>query len=232
MKINTNSNTYTIIYASVVVIVVAFLLSFASSALSPKITANERIDKQKQILSSLGISVPQDQVESTYASTVVRDIIVNDKGEVVDTAGGFEVAIKEISADRLPFYECRVDTTTKYVIPLVGKGLWGTIWGYIAVDADCRTIYGAYFSHESETAGLGALMAVKPFQDEFKGKTLYDKSGAVISVVKFGAKRENPAMQCDGLSGATLTTNGITDMLRDYVGMYSHYLDKISSTNQ
>ena len=75
-------------------------------------------------------------------------------------------------------------------------------------------------------------MAEKPFQDESKGKSLYDDSGTVISVVKFGTKQDNPSMQCDGLSGATLTTNGITDMLRDYVGMYRQYLNKQSSTNQ
>ncbi len=227
MKLNTNSNTYTIVYASGVVIVVAFLLAFFSSVLKPASDANERIDRKKQILASLNIEVPKDEVESTYSATVKSDPIVDANGSLQAQSGGFDVERKEIKSDRLPFFVCNVNGQTKYVFPLVGKGLWGTIWGYLALNDDCKTVYGAYFSHESETAGLGALISSNDFQSEFKGKKIEDASGNILSVVKHGAKQEHPELQCDGISGATLTVNGVTAMLHEYVAMYRNYLMKL-----
>ncbi len=224
MKLNTNSNTYTILYASGVVIIVAFLLAFVSSALKPASDANERIDKQKQILSSLNLNPEKSEVEAKYKEVVVADPIVGADGNEVKPEGGFDVAHKEFSAQNLPFFVCKVDGQTKYVLPLVGKGLWGTIWGYIALNDDCETIYGAYFSHASETAGLGALISDRVFQDGFKGKKIKDAEGNLLTVVKKGAKMEHPEVECDGISGATLTTDGVTNMLHDYVKLYSNYL--------
>lgn len=227
MKINTNSNVYTILYASGVVIVVAFLLAFFSSVLKEPSEANERIDKQKQILASLRLAPEKSQVEAEYAKVVTADLIVNEKGDVKAENGGFAINRKDINAEALPIYICKVDTTTKYVIPLVGKGLWGTIWGYIALDDDCETVYGTYFGHESETAGLGALIAEKAFQEEFQGKKIADTAGNQLTVVKHGAKQTNSDIECDGISGATLTTNGVNAMLHDYLALYKNYLSKL-----
>lgn len=224
MKINTNSNTYTILYASGVVVVVAFLLAFVSSALKSPSEANERIDQQKQILASLNLRPDKSEVEAKYKEVVLADPIVNTEGTEFKQNGGFDVKRKEISADNLPVFVCSVDGETKYVIPLVGKGLWGTIWGYLALNDDCQTVYGAYFSHESETAGLGALISEQSFQDEFKGKKIHDEEGNYLKIVKFGAKQTNPDIECDGISGATLTTNGVSQMLQDYLKMYKNYL--------
>ncbi len=225
MKLNTNSNTYTILYACGVVIVVAFLLAFASSALSEKIGANERIDKMKQILSSLHVTPQGGNVEAEYAAIVKQDLIVNDKGEVKADKGGFDIAQKDINAGNLPFYACEVKGEKKYIIPLVGKGLWGTIWGYLALNDDCETVYGVYFGHASETAGLGSLIAEDAnFKGQFVGKKIFDAEGNTLSVEKFGKADKNSPVQCDGISGATLTVNGVTAMLRDYVTMYKTYL--------
>ena len=224
MKINTNSNTYTILYACGVVVVVAFLLAFVSSALKSPSEANERIDQQKQILASLNLRPDKSEVEAKYKEVVLADPIVNIEGIELKQNGGFDVKRKEISADNLPVFVCSVDGETKYVIPLVGKGLWGTIWGYLALNDDCQTVYGAYFSHESETAGLGALISEQSFQDEFKGKKIHDEEGNYLKIVKFGAKLTNPDIECDGISGATLTTNGVSQMLQDYLKMYKNYL--------
>lgn len=226
MKINTNSNIYTVLYASGVVIVVAFLLAFVSSALKAPSEANERIDQQKQILASLNLTPEKSEVESLYKQVVKADPIVDAKGNDVKSEGGFSVKRKDISADNLPVFVCEVNGEKKYVLPLVGKGLWGSIWGYLAVNDDCETVYGAYFSHESETAGLGALIAEKSFQDEFKGQRLQDADGNYLSVVKHGSKKENPTIECDGISGATLTSNGVTNMLHEYLAMYKNYLLK------
>lgn len=231
MKLNTNSNTYTVIYASVVVVIVAFLLAFISSALKAPSEANERIDKKKQILASLNIrNLDNNQVEKTYAEVVQADLIVNDKGEIISEGrekdrAGFTVNRKDMNNENLPVFVCQVDSQTKYVLPLVGKGLWGTIWGYLALNADGKTVYGAYFSHESETAGLGALITEEKFQKEFEGKTVTDDKGdLVIDVVKFGQVKDN-STQCDGISGATLTTNGVRDMVREYLGKYQAFLN-------
>lgn len=224
MKINTNSNSYILLYSTGVVVVVAFLLAFVSMALKERSDANERIDRQKQILASLNIQVEADAVEAKFNEVVEQSIIVNDKGETVKPNGGFEVERKEMSAQQLPVFICKVDGQRKYVLPLVGKGLWGTIWGYLALDADCETVFGAYFSHESETAGLGALIADEAFQSEFKGQKIHDDAGNMLSVIKKGGKKSSPTTQCDGISGATLTTNGVNNMLHDYLKMYDAYL--------
>lgn len=234
MALNTNSNVYTIIYASVVVVIVAFLLSFVSKALEPNSQANERIDKKKQILSSLNLKdIPNDQVEEKYSTVVVADMVVNDKGEVVKAGtdkdkDGFVVSTKEISSEQLPVYVCQVEegeSGTKYVFPLKGKGLWGAIWGYIALDSDLRTVYGAYFSHEGETAGLGARITETDFQNQFIGKKIVKEGSpeVALSVVKNG-KVQDATVECDGITGATLTSDGVSQMLQTSLNSYKEYL--------
>lgn len=229
---NTNNNAYTIIYASVVVIVVAFLLAFVSKVLEPQSRTNERIDKKKQILSSLNIrNIPNEDVEKTYLDVVVADEIVTAKGNVVAKGenkdkDGFGVSRKEITPDCLPLYICKVNGDTKYVFPLIGKGLWGSVWGYIALNSDMRTVYGSYFSHESETAGLGARITEEGFQNEFIGKKICkDGSTAIdLAVVKSG-KVADKTVECDGISGATLTSVGVNDMLQKCLGNYKVMLN-------
>ena len=235
MTLNTNNNIYTLVYASVVVVVVAFLLSFVSKVLEPQSMANERIDKKKQILASLNIrNVGKDSVEAVYARIVRKDEIINASGAVVKTGDGkdkdgFNVQLKEINANNLPVFICKVgegDGGTKYVLPLTGKGLWGPIWGYIALDSDLRTVYGAYFTHEGETAGLGARITEQSFQDEFKSKkiTADGSSGIALSVVKNGNVK-NRQVECDGITGATLTSNGVDNMLKQCLGNYKVFLN-------
>src|SRR5574344_854460 len=220
---NTSKNSYTIVYASIVVIVVAFLLAFVSKVLEPQSQANERIDKKKQILSALNIrNLNNSEVEAKYASVIVNDEIVNAKGSVVKSGAGkdhdgFTLSFKEITPDNLPVYICRTgagDDGVKYVFPLIGKGLWGSIWGYIALNKDLKTVYGTYFSHESETAGLGARIKEEPFQQEFVGKKVYkDGSNQInLSVVKNGTVHDSE-VEVDGITGATLTSNGVNDMI-------------------
>ena len=233
---NTNSNSYTIIYASVMVVIVAFLLAFVSSALKPTQDKNVELDKKKQILAALNIrDIENSEVEAKYKEYIVADPIIKEDGTMVagkegkkQDQDGFKVENKAISSEQLPIYECSVEGETKYVIPMTGRGLWGGLWGYIAVNSDFKTVYGAYFSHESETAGLGSLIAEQPFQDLFKGKQLFADSACTnvaLTVVKKGkveAGKEN--YQVDGITGATLTSNGVADMvnkgLQKYVSFF------------
>ena len=143
-KLDKNSNTYTILYASIMVIIVAFLLAGVSILLKQKQDANVEIDRQSQVLASLRM----------------RGM---DKSDVTPA---YEKIVEEgtLPGSDLPLFTCHLDSTNvKYVVPVKGRGRWGGLWGYVAVNADGQSVYGAYFSHESETAGLGALIAETKF---------------------------------------------------------------------
>ncbi len=207
-KLNTNSNLYIIIYAAVMVVIVAFLLAFVSKALQQKSDANVAIDKKSQILAALCIrSLDKSMVEAKYAEVVKEE--------------------KDMDGDH-PLYICKVDGQTKYVVPVKGMGLWGGLWGYIGINDDGCTVYGAYFSHESETAGLGALIAELPFQEQFKGKKIFDSNGnVVLSVIKVGKKIDglDASSRCDALTGATLTSDGVDQMLKSCLAKYKDILN-------
>ena len=231
---NTNSNIYTIVYASVMVVIVAFLLAFVSSALKPTQDKNVELDKKKQILAALNIRDLKDAaaVEAKYNEVVEADMIINAEGTVVDAGegkneAGFKVENKEVSDAKMPLYRCKVDGVTKYVVPVSGRGLWGGLWGYLAINEDCATVYGAYFSHESETAGLGSPIAEQKFQDQFCGKQLFADTAATqvaLTIVKKGQVKD-AATEVDGLTGATLTTKGaaamVTDGLQKYINFFN-----------
>jgi Na+-transporting NADH:ubiquinone oxidoreductase subunit C len=192
MKLNTNSNAYIIIYSAILVVIVAFLLAFVYQALKPMQDANVALDVKKQILYSLNIrDLDGSAAEAKYAEVVKAE--------------------KEIDGQKV--YECQIDGKDILVASLKGMGLWGGISGYIAINGD-DTVYGAYFNHESETAGLGAeIKDSQAWQEKFIGKKIYDADGnVVLSVVK---KVESPDTQVDCVTGATLTSNGVDAMIKD-----------------
>lgn len=222
---NTNSNGYTIGYASVMVIIVAFLLAFVASSLKGRQDNNVKLDKMKQILSSLNISADElKDAESAYAKYVTADQILNLNGAVVSSNGGFDIESKKID-DQLPLYVCNVNGETKYVAPLYGAGLWGPIWGYISFNADKKTVYGTYFSHEGETPGLGAEITTEKFQSSFEGKQLQEGGNVKISVVKNG-KVANDAYEVDGISGGTITSKGVDAMLHACLSKYAKFFNE------
>lgn len=233
--IDTNSNVYTILYACGLVVVVAFLLAYFSQALAPKSAANVRIDKKSQILAALNIrGIDKSAVESKYSEVILADEIIKSDGSVVDEGtnkdqAGFNVEDKNISAENLPLYICEVNGEKKYVIPMTGKGLWDGIWGYIALNADKNTVYGAYFSHKGETAGLGArITEYEGFQKQFEGKKVQNESGdaVALSVVKKGKDVQGLSAdsRCDAVTGATLTSDGVNNMLHECLSRYMTFL--------
>ena len=192
MKLNTNSNAYIIIYSAILVVIVAFLLAFVYQALKPMQDANVALDVKKQILYSLNIrDLDGAEAEAKYA----------------------EVVKEEKDADGQKLYECQIDGKDILVASLKGMGLWGGISGYVAIDPEGK-VFGAYFNHESETAGLGAeIKDSQEWQEKFIGKQIWDEQGnVVLSIVK---KVEDPATQVDVVTGATLTSNGVDAMLKD-----------------
>lgn len=233
-KINTNSNVYIIGYSCLMVVIVAFLLAFVSSALKPQQDINVALDKKKQIIAALNIRDLGDaESAAKYNEVITADAIIDAQGNVVEKGeqGGEQAGFKLNSADykagRLALYICNVDGATKYVVPVYGMGLWGPVWGYIAVNDDGNTVYGAYFNHEGETAGLGAeIKDSQAWQDQFKGKAIYAADGSVALKVLKSSEVKNRESECDAVTGATLTSVGVSDMLQDGFAKYKSYLKK------
>lgn len=217
MKLNTNSNAYIIAYSCAMVVIVAFLLAFVSSVLKERQDVNVALDKKKQILAALNIRDLGDADAEAKYGEVVLDTENNKQAFLLNSA--------DYKAGNYKVYECQVDGEKKYVVPVYGMGLWGAIWGYVAVNADGNTVYGAYFNHDSETAGLGAeIKDSKAWQDKFAGKKIYGADGsAALKVVK-SSELKNPESEVDGITGATLTSNGVSDMLQDGFKKYKTLL--------
>lgn len=229
----TNSNTYTIIYSSVLVVVVAFLLAFVFQALKPAQDVNVALDKQKQILYSLNIrGLDNIAAAAKYKEVVIADDIIDSNDKVVmagsqgGTEAGFMLSSADYKAGKLALFRCKVDGKIKYVIPVYGMGLWGPINGYLAINDDKVTVFGAYFNHESETAGLGAeIKDNQKWQEKFQGKKLFkagDNQNIALSTPK---KIDDPTTQVDAVSGATLTSNGVTAMFKEGLTKYMKFLN-------
>ena len=197
------TNTYIIIYATVMVIIVAFLLAFISSALKPTQDANVLRDTKNQILISLNI-------------TGLKGVAIDQKFA--------EVVTDTIQVDDKDVYQASVDGATKYVLPVKGRGLWGGLWGYISVNDDRQHVFGTYFDHESETAGLGARIKERWFQEQFNGKPIFtdNPQQVALTVVKKGQSKAET--EIDGVTGATLTSNGVADMVTNGLQAYISFL--------
>lgn len=205
----TNSNSYTIIYSAIIVVVVAFLLAFVYQVLKPIQDANVALDQKKQILYSLNIR----NLDNATAEANYNKMLVSEKNVKNGT-----------------IYTFNVDSQIKYVFSVKGMGLWGGINGFIAVDADKSTVFGAYFNHESETAGLGAeIKDNRKWQEQFRGKELFTKGNRDTIALSVQKKVTDPKTQVDAVTGATLTSNGVAAMMTDKekgLGQYIDFLNK------
>ena len=212
MKLNTNNNSYIIIYSAIMVVIVAFLLAFVFQALKPMQDANVALDVKKQILYSFNIrNLDGAEAEAKYN----------------------EVVKKEVDLENQKLYLCDVDGKEVGVLSMKGMGLWGGISGYLAMEekADGMYVYGAYFNHESETAGLGAeIKDSQAWQEKFIGKKVFgaESPEVLLSVVK---KVEDPATQVDCVTGATLTSNGVNDMIHENLKVLVKFLTSAQVEN-
>ncbi len=245
MAIDRNSNNFTFIFAIIMVVVVGVSLSFVSMTLKPFQVQNSIKKEMINILTSVGVEADRDNAEELFYANITERITLNYKGEVIATSTGqidpkdaadpFNVDVqKEFRDTKLvqeernyPIYFAEVDGKKLAVIPMVGKGLWGPIWGYVALEDDFNTVYGAVFNHKSETPGLGAEINQNFFQEPFEGKKIYDESGNLVSinVKKGGADPSNPHA-VDGITGGTITSNGVTEMMKRTLGIYDTYFQE------
>jgi len=234
---NKNSNAYQIIYAAVMVLIVGTVLAFIYMALKPKQDENVANDKRKQILSAVHMTpASDDAIEETFSKYIVAGYLLNKDGSIADSAQNvaFDIDMKnniKLKERDLPLFKCKLDDgSEKFIVPVYGAGLWGPIWGYIAVDANGTDIYGAYFSHEGETPGLGAEISTPKFQDQFKGKKLIkDGEFKPVSVLKKGKPSENGEDYVDAITGGTMTSEGVKNMLKDCLIHYEPFFKKLQS---
>ena len=234
MKLNKQSNIYTIIYIVVLVVIVGAVLSVTSMSLKDKQTANANADKMKQILMSVHIPANDENVAQLYKKYIISTPVVNSRGQIIgDNAFDIDVQkqskIKDIDKRELALFVCKLDDgSMKYILPSYGNGLWGPIWGYISVDSDGSTVYGAFFAHQGETPGLGAEIEKPHFSKQFDGKELFkDGRFLPIAVIKKGQKPDNNRDYVDAVSGGTITSKGVSAMLDDCLKPYEAYLQSI-----
>ncbi len=233
-----NKNSYTFGFAAIMVIVVAVILSGTSIILKDAQYSNVELEKKQNILRSVGVNVNRDQAAIEYPVYIKEELVLNHLGEIINNLSAFDVDLsKEVKksiveddenipleerTSLLPLYISEVEGETKYIIPLRGKGLWGPIWGFISFNADLNTVFAAVFDHKAETPGLGAEINTSLFQDVFQGKTIFEKGEFVSIFVQKGGSNGD-IHKVDGISGGTITSDGVTDMLNERLKRYLPY---------
>ncbi len=230
---DTNSNAYTFLYASGLVVVVAALLALIAMSLKPMQEKNVIIEKKQNILSSVGMEITPEEANAAYEKIIKEDFSIKTDGKATDGLKGFDVNMvaevsKESTERNLPVFKAQLgDGSIKTIIPVRGKGLWGPIWGFVALDEDLNTIYGTSFDHKGETPGLGADINRPFFEDQFKGKKLFAGDTYKLIVYKGGkgaaANAGDLVHGVDAISGGTITSKGLEDMMKDCLSPYQTY---------
>lgn len=214
---DTNSNAYIILYSTVMVVIVATLLALAALGLQKRQYENELNEKKQAILASLSAS---DQRYDEFIDAYV----VDKNGARIDGEDVFTL-LNDLpgayAAGKFPVFEAR---DGRVVVPVTGMGLWGPIWGYVALEKDMNTVAGVIMAHKGETPGLGAEISTAKYQANFVGKTIFEGDKFVsVTLRKGGAK--DPAHEVDAISGGTKTSDGVTAMLYNSLANYLPLLE-------
>ena len=246
MAMNTEKNSYTVIFAAVMVIIVGALLAFVASSLKPAIKENQRFEKQQNILYAMGVNendgpgsvnfVPTTEVEEEFSKYITQQLVVEgseaspmEEAYLIDLKKELD-RIKNGQTGKLPLFIGEKESKTFYVLPLYGKGLWDAIWGYMSLDEN-MVVQGVYFDHKGETPGLGANIKMRYFMDDFIGESVLSGSQyAGVAVVKGNNDPSNQIKddnEVDALAGATITGNGVTAMIKESLKLYKPYLETI-----
>lgn len=241
MEKRTDRNSYTIMFAILMVFIVGALLAFAASSLEPNITENKRLEKQQNILYAMGVNendessanfVSTDKAPELFNKYIKKQLVIEgDKVSEDDKAYLIDVKKEQSSAKagnvrKLPLFVGEKDGKMYYIAPIRGKGLWDAIWAYIAMDED-MIVQGAYFDHKGETPGLGANIKQRFFMDDFIGEHLMsDGSFQGITVAKGNADPKNMNKtdnEVDAIAGATITGDGVSAMIKSDLKLYVSY---------
>lgn len=226
------SNRYIYVFSAIMVLIVAAVLSFTSLTLKPFQQKNVEIEMKRNILSSLGISSTPASAEAEYTKYIKEAVAVDASGEMISGVAASDLVLKTELAKseesrRLPLYKAEKDGKFYTIFPVAGQGLWGAIWGYVALESDMNTIAGVTFAHASETPGLGAEIASLPFQAPFIGKQIFDESGSFVSISVMKPGSYTPDNHTvDAISGGTITSKALQNMLLNSLGAYKNYIAK------
>lgn len=243
MALNTEKNSYTVLFATAMVLIVGALLAFVSSYFKEQITENKRIEKQQNILYALGINendetsvefVSKSIVGEEFKKYITKQYVITGMDAVEDPKAYLIDIKKEEAAAKNPNYQRRLplfvgekDNQTFYIVPVRGKGLWDAVWGYVALDNQL-VVQGVFFDHAGETPGLGSNIKERFFMDDFKGEHILDgDTFKGITAAKGNADpKNNDKTDCevDAIAGATITGDGITAMLKKDLQLYLPYL--------
>lgn len=236
---NRDSNKHTYIFAILMVVSVAFVLSFTSESLKDLQNSNVKKEKMQNILSSVGINVSRDESEDLYMDYISEELSLKLDGTIDSDIEAFDINLalevkKDSDTQRFPLYIANVENEKFYVIPLRGAGLWAEIWGYIALREDINTIKGVSFDHKSETAGLGAEITEDWFINSFNEEKIKDLQGEFVGIYvsKTNNDPENNDKtdnEIDAISGATITGDGVSDMITERVQNYLPYFNNITN---
>ena len=231
---NRDSNAYTFLFATLMVLVVASSLAFTASSLKDLQNANVRKEKMQNILATIGIQTDREKAESLYKKYITAERSLTQAGTIDQEVDAFEIKLnnelkKPASEQRFPLYEANVEGEIFYIVPLRGAGLWNAIWGYIALEEDKNTIKGAVFDHTGETAGLGAEITQQWFQDRFLGEKVFDSDGNLVGINVSKTNNDPKDLdkddhEVDAISGATITGDGVTDIILERLTHYLPYL--------
>lgn len=236
MKINKENTGYIFLFTFILIGVVAVVLSILATSLAPQIAKNNETKKQMDLLQSIGVESTRANAKEMYNKYIGSNpsYCINNKGEVVD-GNAFDIDIKaqyrdkNISEDekKFPLFVANKNGETLYIVPVIGKGLWGPIWGYLSLKDDKRTISGVSYGHQGETPGLGAEISQKFFTDRYVSEAVADESlnFTPIMVVKDGSG--SAPSKVDGITGGTITSKGVEEMVNRTMQIYLNYLKTI-----
>ncbi|GHV72534.1 hypothetical protein FACS1894201_02260 [Bacteroidia bacterium] len=235
------SNKYILLYTSLIIVLIATVLSLAATLLQPFQNRNIRIEKMQNLLAAAGVETTTDNAQELYDKLIVKELLVNSEGKIIqDERKPFEIDIKTQLAIEKEYQEGRGHEPAVFpvfiannkgeqymIVPVYGKGLWGPLWGYIAFEADYNTVKGVIFGHKSETPGLGANITSAEFQNQFKGKKIFNRTNQFVSIaVVHGGAASMPNHLdhgVDAISGGTITSKGVAAMLQRCLGNYKTY---------
>lgn len=228
-----NSNTYVFGFAFAVTLLVALMLSGAATLLKPFQEQNFLKEKQENILSVVDKTAPDDYKKF---DTYIKSVVVDEQGNEVDGINAFDINLaydKKLRSKnpahplRYPLYIFEEKGKKTYILQLAGVGLWGPIWGYLALDEDGNTVKKAVFDHKGETPGLGAEINTDAFEGQFVQRKILDEKGTFVSVqVTKEAKSDDDPYKVDAISGGTITSNGVSNMLKEDIKFYLNYINK------
>lgn len=234
----TNTNGYTFTFAIIMVIVVGTVLAFAATSLQPMQYENMRNDKMQQILATVGIQTEAAEAQEMYDRYITEEIVLDNSGQVKEGEEAFNIDLaKELkrspAEQNFPLYIADVDGEKFYIVPLRGAGLWNAIFGYISLKDDVNTIKGVVFDHLGETPGLGAEITQEWFRERFADEKIFDDTGNLVgvSVAKGPPSTSKDDNKVDAISGATITGDGVSDMISERLQHYLPYFESETDVN-